>query len=79
MQASLQALQELPNSLLDADYANTKFWIHSSSNGSCHTASNYLKLGIQFPQNLLSSVHPSVTVVALSPRKKVAVQNSNLM
>lgn len=79
MQASLQARQELPTSLLDADYANTKFWIHLSSNGPCHTASNYFKLGIQFPQNLLSSVRPSATVVALNPRKKVAVKNSNLM
>lgn len=71
--------QELPNSLLEADYSSTKLWMHLSSKGSCHAASNYCKLAIQFPQNLLGSAHPSVTAVAVSSRKKVALEKSNLM
>lgn len=73
MQAPLQAPWELLEPWLEADYANTKFWIHLSSSGSCHTASNYSKLGIQLPQNRRSSARPSVSE-ALSPSKEVAIR-----
>lgn len=72
------APRELSESWLDAGYADTKFWIHLSSNGCCHTASNYFKLGIQFPQNCLGSARPSVNAGALSARKKVAIRKLQL-
>lgn len=71
--APLQAPRELLEPWLRADYANTKFWIHLSSSGSCHTASNYSKLGIRLPQNHCGSARPSVSA-ALSPSKEVAIR-----
>ena len=74
MQAPLQAPWELLESWLAADYANTKFWIHLSSSGSCHTASNYSKLGIWLPQNRRGSARPSVSAAALSSSEEVAIR-----
>ena len=79
MQAPLQAPRELLEPRLAADYANSKFWVHLSSSGSCHTASNYSKLGIRLPQNLRGSARPSVRAAALSPSQEVAIRKLKLM